>query len=218
MVANDAAGVNQVTHRHRVCEKSGRAGLGNKQAESDGWTRAQMLPIGGDLRGARAADERKDEMAPCGHDLGSGATAWHRQVTTPAVLNACTPCALGITRFIPRWRSHPADGLDQQLLVRSPGGRNRATQPQQARSRPPSGRMDNTWRGKLFPSRPPIASELCWAGRRRRRGAGGSPPRRSATIVRPRGHPMRKVMCCSRAACTVATSAWTGPGSTPCGV
>src|SRR5439155_7139226 len=59
----------------RVCEKSGRAGLGNKEAESDGWTRAQMLAVGGDLRGAGAADEREDEIAHRGHDLGSGATA-----------------------------------------------------------------------------------------------------------------------------------------------
>src|SRR5205085_4804894 len=44
----------------RVCEKSGRAGLGNKEAESGGWTRAHVLAVGGDLRGAGTADERED--------------------------------------------------------------------------------------------------------------------------------------------------------------
>jgi hypothetical protein len=79
----------------RVCEKSGRAGPGDKQAEGFGGARAEMLTEGGNLRGGGTANEGEGEITAGGHDLGGGAAAQggailaKRHVTQPvATLNA----------------------------------------------------------------------------------------------------------------------------------
>jgi len=64
----------------RVCEKSGRAGSGDKEAEGRGGAGAKVLPEGGNLRGAGTADEGEHEIAAGGHDLGSRATAQVRAI------------------------------------------------------------------------------------------------------------------------------------------
>jgi len=81
-------------HR-RVCEKSGRAGSGDKEAEGFGGAGAEVLPEGGDLCGAGTADEGEHEIAAGGHDLGGrtaaqgGAILAKRHVTQPvATFNA----------------------------------------------------------------------------------------------------------------------------------
>jgi len=64
----------------RVCEKSGRAGSGNKEAEGRGGAGAKVLPEGGNLRGAGTADEGEHEIAAGGHDLGGRTAAQVRAI------------------------------------------------------------------------------------------------------------------------------------------